>query len=226
MPAPVLASDVMDEAASLLNDSAKTLFSYANQLPYLKKAAEDLESILIDLGQSPLQKATSATISVASSASIITVSQASVSDLFVPIHLWERAQGGAIGDWQLMEEKEWEPDTRAGTVLQYWTFRNNALYCPPCTANREVKIDYWRQLTPITSSSSNQEVTGAKMYLAAKTAELCARYIGENKERADQLLEIEVIPSRDRLESIYVKNSQSRRVRRKRFGGTRVSYTR
>jgi len=217
MAAAVLASEIMDQSASMLNDTAKTLYSYVAQLPYLRKAAEDLELILIELGQSSLQRAESGTLDV--DASDIDQALTNVpSNLFIPINVFERARDANDEEWQLMTEQAWEENVAQGVTLGNWTFRNNQIIFPPCSADREVYVTYWRQLVAITSESSNAEVVGSKTYLAAKTAELCARYIGENPERADALLSVEVIPLRDRLENIYVKSSQSLRVRRRRFG--------
>ena len=213
MAASVLASEIMDQSAALLNDAAKTLYSYVAQLPYLKKAAEDLELILIALGSSGLQRAESAALPVVANTADQVLAGVPT-NLFIPINVWER-KSGSTDEWDLMVEEEWEENVAQGTTLGSWTFRNNTIILPPVSENREVKIDYWRQLTAITSENTSAEVVGSKTYLAAKTAELCARYIGENVERADALLNVEVIPCRERLESIYVKNAQSLRVRRR-----------
>lgn len=227
MSTPYLASDVMDEASILLNDVAKTQFTYSAQLPYLKRANELLENMMISWGVSP-QRQTSAIMTVPSSTTEIDLSAVTgyPSDMLLPIKLFE-TDLGATTFGPPMIEQEWTPEVSATSTLTYWAFRNNKIYCPPVTQSRLVKIDYWRQLTSITSQSSNEEIGGAKTYLAAKTAELCARYIGQNKEIADDLFNIEVMPAQDTLERIYNKNSQaSARGRRKRFRRPRVVYTR
>lgn len=227
MSAPYLASDVMDESASLLNDTAKTQFTYTAQLPYLKRANEILENLMISWGVS-VQRQTSAVITVTTSSSNIDLSGLSgyPSDMLLPIRLLETDLGSTVFG-PPMTEKEWEPEITPTSTLQFWVFRNNKIYTPGVTTSRLVKIDYWRQLTVITSQSSNEEVGGGKTWLAAKTAELCARYIGQNKEIADDLFTIEVIPAQDTLERIYNKNSQgSARGRRRRFRRPRVSYSR
>jgi hypothetical protein len=216
MGAPYLASDVMDSARLFLNDIGLALYTNTVLLPAVKMANEELESILLANGQVGTLKAISSVLQVASSTTPSSLA-APPSDLFVPIRLEERASGSS-DDYTPMTEQEFEEQTGTNTQLGVWVFRNGVIRFPPCQANREVLVYYYRQMTPVTSASSNEEITGAKTYLAAKTAELAARYIGMNKEIADDLLQIEVIPARERLESIYVKNSQGKRTRRRRFG--------
>lgn len=205
----------MDEVAALVGDASKELYSYAKQLPYLRRANEQMENMLIVSGVS-IQMQTSAVLSVVPSSSNIDLSIVSgyPSDMLVPIRLLER--GGGTSFWP-MDEREWEPETQIGSSLSYWTFRNSKIYTPGVTSTREVKIDYWRQLSAVTSSGDNEEVAGSKSYLSAKTAEMCARYIGQNNDIADQIRDNEVMEAKDLLERIYVKNSQSMRSRRKRF---------
>ena len=224
---PYLASDVMDESAALLNDVAKALFTYTAQLPYLKRANEALENLLIANGVS-VQRQVGAVLSVAPSTSNIDLS-ATIgypSDMLLPIRCWERDGGATDQTFTMMDERDWEPEITPTSSLAYWTFRNNKIYIPGVTTTRDVKIDYWRQLTAIVSSGSNEEVMGAKTYLAAKTAEMCARYIGQNSEIADSLLSNEVAESKDLLERILVKNTQGTRSRRRRFTRPGTYYAR
>lgn len=227
MSTPYLASDVMDEAASLLNDTAKTLFTYAAQLPYLRRANEALENLLIACGIS-VQRQVSLVMTVAPSAVNIdlTANGSYPTDILLPIRCWERDGGSNSQTFSLMTERDWEPELNPTTSATYWTFRNNKIYIPGVTSSRDIKVDYWRQLTSITGQNSNEEVAGAKTFLAAKTAEMCARYIGQNKEVADDLLNIEVGDARDLLERIYIKNTQGTRSRRRRFSRPRANYSR
>lgn len=210
----------MDEAASLLNDSAKDLFTYTAQLPYLKRANESLENLLIVCGAS-VQRKGSATITVPSSTTTTDLSNevGYPSDMLVPINVQERRDSDDV--WVGLTESSWEPDIQPTASIDFWSYHNGTIYIPPVSAQREVKINYWRQLSAITSSGSNEEINGSKTYLAAKTAELCARYIGQNKEIADDLLSIEVISAQDLLERMYIKNSQGTRARRRPYRRSR-----
>lgn len=221
-----LASDVMDAAAALLNDTALSTFSYAAQLPYVKRANEILETVMLANGIS-VQRQVSAVLTVPVSAVNNDLSGlvGYPSDMLVPIRCWERTAGSGL-TYSLMTELDWEPEIVPTVSLTYWVFRNNKIYTPGSTASANVKVDYWRQLSAITAAGSSEEVAASKVYLSAKTAELCARYIGQNKEIADDLLTDEVGPAQDLLERIYVKNSQGTRSRRRRFTRPRTYYAR
>lgn len=221
----LLASEVMDQTAALLNDTAKQFFTYAAQLPYLSKSNEDLELIMIASGISTNRETSVVVPVLANTTGNIILNLNSIQDMFVPIRLWERAQGSSEL-FTKMDEKDWTPEVKASTSLSYWTFRGNNIIFPPLSANREVKVDYWRQFAPTIASNSVQEVVMSKTYLAARTAELCARYIGENSDRANELRDNEVSQAQDSLERIYVKISQGNRTRRRKFSRTRTTYTR
>lgn len=221
----LLASDIIAEAAALLNDQGRALFIDGLMLPHLKKANEDLELIMIANGSAVQRQQSSAAIAVPASAFNQNLSLATLTDMFVPIRVLERASG-STDVYVLMGEREWEPNIKATSSLAYWTFRNNQIIFPPLGAAREVIVDYWRQLSPITSTGSTEEILLSKTYLASRLAELCARYIGENNERADQLRDNEVSQAQNNLEIIYVKNSQGSRTRRRRFTRTKTVYTR
>lgn len=206
----------MNGAAALLNDIGLTNFSYAAQLPYLRRANEYLENLLIANGIA-VQLQESTTVSVLASASNIDLATmiGYPSDMLLPIRLWERSNSSQ--NFVLMGEHELEPSYTPVNYLSIWEFRNNTIYVPGINVATQVKIDYWRQLATVTSSSSNEEVAGSKALLEARTAEQCARYAGQNSEIADSLLNNEVIPAQDLLERIYIKNSQGSRSRRKPF---------
>lgn len=216
------AGDVADQAAAILNDSAKTLYTFAAQLPYLKKANEDLELLMVAAGVS-VQRQTSAVLPVPSSS--IDISIAPPQDMFVPIRVWERLSG-STDLFVLMDEKDWEPEILATQSLIFWAFRNNRIYFPPVSSNREIRIDYWRQLIPVSKESSTEEILLSKTYLAARTAELCARYVGENTDRADEIRDNEVLQAKDGVERVYIKNDQGNRTRRRRFMRSRTTYVR
>lgn len=215
MATPFLASDVMDAAAALLNDTSKSLFTYTAQLPHLRHANQHLENLMIVNGVS-IQRQVSVVMTVNSSTSNIDLSLnvGYPSDMLVPIRAWEK---GAENTFTLMDEREWEPETDPRISFGVWIFRNNKIYLPPTTATRSIKIDYWRQLGAIVSQGDNEEIAGSQTYLAAKTAELCARYIGQNNDIANDLITFEVAPAQDLLERMYIKNNQGNRARRRRF---------
>ncbi len=209
---PFLASDVMDQSAAYLNDTALSLFTYTAQLPYVKMANEKLEKLLLMYGTS-IQRMVSATITVAAHAKTLTLP----TDFLLPEKLFERAPGDTDDAWVPMYEKDYEPNSTEQTTLMYWAFRNNAINFVGCSAIREVRMQYERQLAIITSQNSPEDFYLSKNYLSAKTAELCARYIGMNKERGDELRDNEVFMAEDDLMRILVLNNQANGSRRQRF---------
>lgn len=214
MAAPtLLASDVMDQSSAILNDTALTLYSYATQLPYLKKANEDLEQLLLTYGiQHQFKKST--VIDVAAEAKTLILP----SDFLLPITLYERADGSTSeDDWVEMNEGDWEDNIQPQSVLGQWSFRRNAINFYGSTVVREVKLYYGSQLGIIQSSSSPEDSYLFKSFLSAKTAEYCARYIGMNKPMADEIKLTESDRAEDNLTHILVGNMQGARKRRGKF---------
>lgn len=224
MASPFTAADVMDQAAVLLNDPSKNLFTYVAQLPYLRRANEFLENLMVVNGVS-VQRQSSSVITVTPSITNIDLSSKTnyPSDMLVPIRLME--SDNATSGFMQMTEKDWVPDLNPTSSLEFWVYRNNKIYVPGVTTTRYIRVDYWRQLSAVTTSGDPEEFVASKTYLAAKTAEMCARYIGQNQDAANDLMNIEVIPAQGLLESIYIKNMQGTRTRRRRFTrpGTRYA---
>jgi hypothetical protein len=206
------AGDVMDQAAAILNDVPKNMYTYAVQLPYVKKANEALEQLLMVYGVSQ-QRVKSASISVAAGALTLTLP----SDFLLPIKLYERAQGATNNDWVPMGEADWEPNPPQTNTLVIWAFRNNAINFVGSTDNREVLLEYERALAIITTQSSQEDSYLFKPYLAAKTAEYCVRYVGMNKVMADEIRDNECFRAEDNLSHILVGNAQGVRHRRAQF---------
>jgi len=207
------AGNVMDTAASLLNDTAKTLFSYDVQLPYLKIAQDELEQELI-LNEFQIDFISEAIILVSAGSLALSLP----TSFFLPISLGERAVGGTL--FVPMTEKanvldpnvEYTPTDK----LEIWDYRHNCINFVGSTVDREVRLSYWRTLTPIVGENSNEAVNGAKLFLSFRTGGLVARYIGRNKVRADEL-DLDAARSIDRLLAIFAKNRQGLRIRRRPF---------
>jgi hypothetical protein len=217
-----LASDVMSSARLFLNDVAATLFTNTALLPYCIKASEELELILAGCGVQ-IQRTTSAAITVAASSTAVSTLTLP-SDFLFPIDLNERASGSTnLADYTQVIEKDWEPNIVAVNTLNYYAFRNNSIYFPPCTVAREVQLRYIRQLAQITASASPMDSIVQKNYLSAKTAELAARYVGMNGTHADDLAAREVGPAEYQLLNVYVQEGQANPQRRRRFQTRRLT---
>lgn len=208
-----LASNIMDGARMYLNDTAASLYTNTAMIPYVASANRDLELILLEVGVE-VQRQQSAAIVVAAGAVFVTLP----TDFLLPINLHERASGVTTDPWIPMFEQKWLPaDYVQGTSLTYWAFYNNAINLCGATTARDVLLQYERQLAIITGPNSPEDFLLSQQFLQARTAELCARYVGMNSNFADEIAGRETQPSKDRLESILVGNMQANPQRRRRF---------
>jgi hypothetical protein len=213
------AGDIITQAVALLNDTAQNLYTNSAVLPYVIKANEDLEKKLIIYG-APQQRKKTTVSTVAALATTLTLP----SDFLLPIRLFERAAGATSADWILMKEKDWEQESAIQTnTLVQWAFRDNAINFIGATVARDVLLEYERALAVITSSSSLEDFTLSKGYLSARTAELCARYIGMNSAMANEIAGRDVAQAEDELMRVLVLNQQGLPQRRRRFGTGRVT---
>lgn len=212
------ADSVMDRAAALLNDNNKALFVEAVMLPYLKIAQEEMEQEF-NLNEVETNLISEYETTVAIGATSVTLP----ASFFLPISLAERTNG-TTGPYIDMEERANIHDLGLVTssTIGYWDFRHNCINIVGPTVATQVRLYYWRVLPEITSSGSDEPMKGGRNPLAFRTAALCAEFIGGNRDRAASLnLQAEI--ALDRLISLYTKNNQNKRVRRKPF---RVGVTR
>lgn len=213
----MLASEVMDQSAAMLNDTALDQYTYTVQIPYLKKANEDLEKKLIIFG-TEVQRTKSNAISILADATTVTLP----SDFLLPISLKERNVGENNDQWVDMTETIWEPDSTHTTYIEFWAFRNNTIYIKPPIIAKEILLYYERSLAVLSGQNSAVDTGIIKGYLAARTAELCARYIGMNSTFADEIRDNEVSRAESDLEYMLVLNSQGNPVRRPKFTTMRI----
>lgn len=180
----MLASEVLAEAAVQLNDPSQVTFTNAKLLPLLKKAWGELE---VKLQRSGIQmlKEVSAVLVVPANTLILNTLGTFPTDFISPVELKERPNSNS--GWKPMTETAWEPTQSQETILQYWAYREDQIKLLGATAQNEVLLRYMKSLSPISTEASNITKTTAKPYLAARTAELAARYLGSNPTRADQL---------------------------------------
>lgn len=207
----------MDGARVLLNDQAQALYTNTLVVPYLQRANRELELELINNG-AEVTRQQSAVISVAAAPTAQNISITLPADFLLPTSIHERNQGATNDQWNEMVERAWEPENVVPTNdLRYWAFRNNAIYTPGVQIAKDVLLKYDRQLAIITGPASPEDFILSQNFLEAKTAELCARYIGMNKEFADDLAGLEVAIAKDNLMRAFVLNSQGAPSRRQRF---------
>lgn len=208
------AGNVMDTTAALMNDAAKTLFTYTVQLPYLRMAQQELDQQL-NLNECPLDL-------ISEYESTVLAGEIALSlptSFFLPISLKERVSGSNLEtDYKPMTEvaNVYDLSLEQTTQLVYWDFRHNCINFVGSTVNRQVRLYYWRHATAIVDDGSIESQAGANNFLSYKTAALIARFIRKQDGIADNL-ELQAAQSLDLLLSVLVKNTQGVRVRRLPF---------
>lgn len=214
----MLASEVMDRAAALLNDTALTVFPYAAQIPHLNIALDELQESL-EQNNVGVTNSTSSIFIITAGAIDIggSTGPALPTDLIEIQQLFER-DSGTSEDFIGMTRTEFLPQYTVLTDwLIYWSWQNQIIRFIGATSNRDVKIEYVaNNLTPVTSANSVINIINAKSFLAYRTAALCAEYIGENKSRADDL-NVNASLAIDRMLGINTKGKQSISIRRRPF---------
>lgn len=191
------ATEIYNQSRALLNDTGAQIMTNAVLLPYLQKAHLELVQKL-QLNGAQVLSEQSAVIEVTALATTLTLP----ADFLRPIELWERADNSGA-EFEPMFELEWEADSVQPTdKLLYWAFREQQIQFLGATVNREVRLRYTKALPTITGDSSPSTVTNGITFLAARTAELAARYISKNYQLADSLVTDQVTAM-----SILIRNT-------------------
>jgi hypothetical protein len=178
----MLISEVMQEAASLLGDYARIIWTDVSIIEYVKSAHNQIQNELILNGLRPFQ-ALSTAITVPAGATDISALPA---NFFLPILLEERTPG--TEDWLPMHEKEFEPTLKPTSSLGIWAFRGNDIKFIGATADREVLLKYYTLSTgTIADVNSVVNLTNAVSMYSALTAYLAASFKGRNEKAADRL---------------------------------------
>lgn len=212
----------MDRSAALMNDPAKTDYTYINQLPYLNMAIDELVESLEESNSSPTNQ-TSPIIVVPVGSNKITPVE-NVTPPHYPIDLVE-VQGvterlsGSSDSFLTLGRRDFVQVYPANNSLLYWCWEDQQIKFNPNGALtiRDVQILYVRQA--IVSATNETTIIGtinARSYLGYKTAALCARFIGENPTRADEL-DKHATNALERLDSVNNKGRQATSTRHRPF---------
>lgn len=220
------AAKVMDRAASLMNDTAKTTYTYVAQLPYLNMAVDELQEAF-ELNNIPVTNQTAAIISVAVGTLMIgpvdgigaTPPPNYPVDLVEIQGLYERLTG-SNDPFVPMTQREFLPhalDNLPTESLSYWIFKDQRIEFIGALTPRDIRIDYIKAIFPDeVISSTTIGVINARSFLYYRTAALCSQFIGENKSRSDELNSFAQLAI-DRVIGIGVKGKQSIVTRRRPF---------
>src|SRR4030095_5786278 len=191
-PGSYAASEVMDMAASLLNDTAKSTYTYAAQLPYLKIAANELK-LEFQLNNIPVTNVSSQIIPM--DIGMIQINPPDGAppnypgDLVEIQQVWERAQN-STDPWIEVFHREFLPhflDDIPVNIFGYYVWQENRIkFCPAgCTSAREIKIDFINDPFRILDENTAIQIINGKNFLGYRTAALCATFVQQNDERKE-----------------------------------------
>lgn len=216
------AGAVMDGAAALLNDAAKSVYTYSVQIPYLKIALRELREMM-ELSNVPVTNKTAEILAIPASTGVIEISFVTTpslpSDLIEIQQIWERATG--VNPYVPMVKKEFLPayltdGYQPSSNYLIWAWNGNKLQLPPCNEINDLKLNYVYEITQIVDQNSTIAVPNGESFLTFRTAALCAQFVMENKERADDL-NADAGIAVDRMEGIESKAKQATFTRKRPF---------
>lgn len=220
--ADLTAGQVMNKSATLLNDTARTVYTYVAQIPYLQIALQELREHF-ELNSIPVTQLVSPVIQV--NAGVISIGYNGVfptptlpADMVEPAQLWERTRN--IDPFIPMSRRDYLPHYLEGVQNNqfiFYVWENQQIKFLPCVQNNDIKIDYVRELfQAIVDENSLINVVNAATFLEYRTASLCAEFIERNKTSADALGGYAVLGI-DRATGIGVKGKQAIATRRRPF---------
>lgn len=218
----LLAGEVMDRSAALMNDPSKTDYTYQVQLPYLNMAIDELVESLEESNSSPTNQI-SAIITVPIGVNKITPIE-SVELPHYPFDLVEIQEvsertAGSQDTFIPLGRRDFLQAFPASNSLMFWCWENQEIKFNPKGAlgPREVQLKYIRQaLSQAVGELSIIGAINSRSYLSYKTAAFCAMFIGENETRAS-VLEAQAEKALERLTGINNKGRQQIMTRHRPF---------
>lgn len=233
----ITAGQVMDKAAALMNDAAKTSYTYTAMLPYLNIALDEMQESFAQNNIPITNVGTSDPITINVGIKSIGMPDgigANVptlpADFVQPRGLYERL-AGSQDPFVPMTHRELLPhalDDLPTEALQYWSYEGQQIKFIGANTVRQVKIDYVKSLFPggVPNSDAVIGIVNGASFLYYRTAALCSHFIGENETRAQQLNQFAELAI-NRVIAVNVKGKQSIMTRRRPFMGAykRRSFT-
>jgi hypothetical protein len=218
----LLAAEVMDRAAALMNDPEKTDYTYVAQLPYLNMAIDELVESLEESNSSPTNM-TSAAIVLPVGRNKLTPTEHPLAphypdDLVEIQEVGERASGSA-DPYVPLGRRDFLQAFPTSNSLLFWIWEDQQIKFNPNGAlgDREIQLRYVRQA--VSQAANPLSVIGtinARSYLSYKTAAICAMFIGENETRAT-VLDAQAEKALERLTGINNKGRQQIVTRHRPF---------
>jgi len=220
------AGEVMDRSAALMNDPAKTDYTYVAQLPYLNMAIDELVESLEESNSSPTNM-TSAVIVVPIGSNMITPIE-HITPPHYPIDLIEIQEvgerlTGSSEPFLPLGKRTFLQGFPQSNSLIFWTWEDQIIKFNPngASSSRDIQLRYVRQA--VSQAVDEDSIIGtinSRSYLAYQTASLCSMFIGENETRAG-VLATKAEQALERLTGINNKGRQQIMTRHRPF---RASY--
>jgi hypothetical protein len=215
----MLAKEIFDGAAGLLNDTLLTNFTYVAQRPLLQIALDELQEML-ELDNVPItNKVTTTPISITAGVTGLgNVGEPSLPAGLVDIQeIWEQV-GSSTVSYIPMTRVDFIPLTMVQTSqLQVWAYQEEKIKLLGATNTINIKIEYIQTVfLPIIDENTPINMINSKSFLKYRTAGLCAEFIGENPTRAADLNTLAQLAA-DRTLGISAKGRQAIATRHKPF---------
>lgn len=220
------AGSVMDIVAPLLNDAAKSVYTYALQIPYLQMASQELQE-WYQLHSMAVTETTSGIIpvkAIPNYTGVIEIGYDTLGVAHLPPDLielqsvWERITG--INPFTQMTRVEYIPHYDEGTITYnfgFYAWQSQKIKVLNCVQDNDLKLDYIRALFPdIVNENSPINIVNARSFLEFRTAGLIAELVEHNEERASSLNNNASL-SMDRATGISIKGKQNIVTRRRPF---------
>jgi len=223
----VTAAEIMDRVAQLLNDPAKTDYTYVVQMPYLNMAIDELIESSENYNNS-IHNITSAPITIPVGKNAIFPTPP---DLIIPPgyiaypnnlvdiqEVLERNPGGNDTFIALPKKEFIQAYPQTGS-LSYWAWEHQVIKFNPIGANtpKEVILRYITHSTTLVIDPTTViPIINCRSYLSFKTAALCAMFIGENQTRA-QVLEAQADEAMERITNMSNRGRQQIMTRHRPF---------
>ena len=208
----MLASDVMADAAVLLNDREQVTWTNVDLLPFLQKAHRELSLRSKELGIQSIEKI-STKVEIPTTKFSITATD--ITDLSYPIKLEERLDGSS-DLYSPMTEVVWSPQALPTTSLNIWSWQDNEIKLIGATTAREVIVYYKKNITEISTAATPILDLDTRLFLGSKTAAFASALAGGNFERANVL----AIDAEAQLQAYFntqVKSKQIQAIRHKGY---------
>lgn len=215
------AGNVMDAAASLMNDTAQTVYNYAAQVPYINMALKELREVY-ELNSIPAAQNVSAVIQMDTGETEIiynAIGSPALPDDFVePVTLWERPRD--VDPFVPMTRKSFLPREMQGVETSqfiYYVWQDQKIKVLPANQDNDIKIDYIKELfAVVTDENSPINVVNAASFLQFRTAGLMAEFIERNITSANAL-NAQAMLAIDRALGVGIRSKQSIFTRRRPF---------